>query len=183
MNGKKRKKGNSLTQTPTTNDDEKVECPYCNLLFKNQAGVNIHIGSRHKEVQPNSIVQRHTSQGQGNGNLDETNHDEPNDAIDSQINFSSSINEFLEQFEKMLSQKPQQSEFDEAVESFAEFLRGVIDIIPGPKHPATKFYKLRKDSNLYRQADRRYTQTTNPVSKSKRDQKRKKENFTFDLIQ
>lgn len=39
--------------------------------------------------------------------------------------------------------------FSETVESLLDLLKQAIDVLPGPKHPATKYYNRRKQSHKY----------------------------------
>ena len=58
--------------------------------------------------------------------------------------------------------------FTDLVEEFTKFLAQSIDVFPGPKHSARKFYELRKSKRDFN-VQRTYAQSSNPTRQSKRD--------------
>ncbi|KAJ4449425.1 hypothetical protein ANN_00824 [Periplaneta americana] len=72
------------------------------------------------------------------------------------------------------------------VNQWTEFSATAIDLLPGPKHPARKYYQYRKNkSNTDNQ--KKYKQTTNPERATKRDRLKRREKYvsiyTIPLLQ
>jgi len=57
-----------------------------------------------------------------------------------------------------------------------------VSKLSGPKHPATKFYKLRK-SKLFMNQEKGYKNSTNPQRSSKKARERRNQKYQENLAQ
>ncbi|KAI5756414.1 hypothetical protein M8J77_024921 [Diaphorina citri] len=73
---------------------------------------------------------------------------------------------------------------DSTVDEFQKYLKNVIHLLPGPKHPAVKYYELRKKRNSQVSSQNSsYKKSSNPQRVTKRDRKKRKEAFIYQSIQ
>lgn len=68
-------------------------------------------------------------------------------------------------------------EFSLQVSEFSKFLADIIHELPGPKHPARRFYELRKKKKILVTQNRTYKDSSNPERRTKNDRKRRKEKY------
>lgn len=161
-----------------------VSCPHCSKLCKNQAGVSIHISKAHG-TENRSIITKKYVKSTDNDHIHNTEEEnEPNDDDQNfKVDFANEIVGFENKFAAMVSLRPSQAELDTEINNFSTFLREVITKIPGPQHPASRYYRMRKQNTLFRQSERKYSQSSNPIKASKRDREKRKEKYMFDVIQ
>jgi hypothetical protein len=79
-------------------------------------------------------------------------------------------------------------EFDMAVFDFQRYLSTVVHKIPGPQHPATKYWKMRQDAKKAKQADpsntrKGYADSSNPQRDRMRNVGNARKQYERDLAQ
>lgn len=74
------------------------------------------------------------------------------------------------------------STFDDKVSEFLVFLYEVVPKLPGPKHPATKYYEKRKKNKLVVHSAQQ-SRSSNPQRADKRAKLRRREKYQYELAQ
>ncbi|KAJ4432625.1 hypothetical protein ANN_21248 [Periplaneta americana] len=67
-------------------------------------------------------------------------------------------------------------------DNFSQFLANAITLLPGPKHPARKYYEARQDKRLLNN-HRSYEQSSNPERATKRDREKRRSKYMYQLTQ
>jgi len=165
-------------QETSTND---VKCPHCYKLCKGTRGVIIHISMGHPEIYINSVANSYQKENEEeNEKKDNSSKESENIALKKVKEEISLIdNDLL----KMLINKPTLPEFSKTVEDFAKILEESKIKLPGPKHPATKYYEARKRKFTFKNREHNFSQSTNPQRSSKNERKRRKEKYDYELVQ
>ncbi|CAL8143772.1 unnamed protein product [Orchesella dallaii] len=76
-----------------------------------------------------------------------------------------------------------EDEFDRVYLELVNLLTVANDALPGPKHPATKFYTMRKKRNLFKDNQAGYKKTSNPQRTTKKARERRKDKYNYELMQ
>lgn len=157
-----------------------VKCPHCKKLCKGERGVKIHISMSHPEIYINSIANSYQKdKEEEHKKNDNNNKDSENIALKKVKDEISLIENGLV---KMLIDKPTLSEFSKIVEDFAKILEESKIKLPGPKHPATKYYEARKRKSTFKNREHNFSQSSNPQRYSKNERKRRREKYDYELI-
>lgn len=174
------KKG--ITQAKCNQNSSTVKtkkCEFCNKLYKNEKGIKSHIRSAHPEAYRNNILDR------ANGsNINSTNNDLGNNLRENcKLNpkdYETKLDSWLTVFKEDLSTH----EFEIKVHDFVDFLKKIINYLPGPKHPACKYYNLRKHKkDMLVSQNRKFKDSSNPERKTIEDRKRRREKYLYQVIQ
>ena len=84
---------------------------------------------------------------------------------------------------KILIENQDEGRFNSLTVRIQSLLASASDYLPGPVHPATKFYRLRKQKQIFKQSQTSFAQSSNPMRKSKRDTNRRKDKYNHDKMQ
>lgn len=76
-----------------------------------------------------------------------------------------------------------ENSLDSNIIEFQLFLKDLIHKLPGPRHPAVKFYELRKRNKNVSSQNSNYNKSSNPERKTKRDRKKRKKAYIYQAIQ
>lgn len=90
------------------------------------------------------------------------------------------ISIFEDKFQKIINDSDYEA-FEDLMSEFSNYMHNAVDLLPGPKHPAVRFYKARKKGQTpFRTA---YSATNNPqrLTTRKREDNRKK--YQYELAQ
>ena len=183
-----------MSQDRTTNENNSIQqnqekCQYCGGFFQNKRGVNIHISRAHRDIHRNKISEKYkTTKYHSNPSDHDTNNhctssstclSSQNDEIN---NLFQKYKEELSEWTKKFSKQLDDSEFDSHVENFSVFLSNSIKYLPGPKHPASKYYEARKKHSLVKR-NKNHKQSSNPERANKRSQEKRKFKYNYELTQ
>jgi hypothetical protein len=161
-----------------------AQCPYCGKHFK-QKGLKIHISKAHPEISRQRLVETYSLREEpaevDATTAEATNEISPNRISKELLAVFHSLDKLAADFD-VLSQNWNAENCDELVDSLTKLLVESASALPGPKHPAVKFYKLRK-SKLYKKNDKTYATSSNPERASKRQRERRNEKYQYNLMQ
>lgn len=120
----------------------KTSCSLCSKSFKNPRGVNRHIASAHpaeaNQRLVNGILKNNKSQEQSQDICDSAS---TSNNIDDHLQNECKI--WLNTLKKVLDNNG--DDFNTQTKEFLKFLHNTNKKMPGPIHPAVKFYRLRKE--------------------------------------
>lgn len=149
-------------------------CPYCGKKFKS---VKIHISKAHPGEHRQVITQRYIKNQ--STNIDDFVQENNSSSVEFQ-KYLSDLTNWKKKFAVEMSDK----EFDNEIKFFQSFLVSSMHYLPGPKHPANKYYEARrKRKDILVRNNNKYKDTTNPERKTKRDKQKRKETFLYESIQ
>ena len=170
-------------------------CPHCGGLFKGSHGVAIHISRAHPVQHRQSVLARQsktqtqvTEESHSNsstddsvipndspGVLDKSNHPSQSD------NLRIYKNELLK-WKSEFANFHTDREFCSNVKKFISFLSQAVHLLPGPKHPAVRFYEARRQRRQFNN-QRRYQQVSNPERTTKRAREKRREKYEYQKTQ
>lgn len=176
-------KKNELIENDSTQNNSSI-CQSCGRSFGTARGLQIH-GYSHATVANTSSIARMTRsscnktvvnssvQKSSNVQQQETHYDSL---------LQADVDKWKKTFENIKNHSPiNTAEFDEAVASFLRFLVDSNERLPGPVHPAVKFYRLRKQRNNGNNS--KQSRTTNPQRSDTNTRKRRNDRYNFELMQ
>lgn len=135
-----------------------------------------HITRKHQEFARNEIIKNYQhnaeDQEQEKKNEESTASKQLNDEL-------SKINSILM---PMRDAGPTQEEFDVEVDKIIEILKKSVDILPGTKHPAKKYYEIRKREE-FKNVQKTFKYSSNPERSSKRKRDKKRAEYNYELMQ
>ncbi|KAJ4446513.1 hypothetical protein ANN_13209 [Periplaneta americana] len=159
-------------------------CPYCGKLY---VRVSTHITKSHPDKHTERVVQRHVSKSQiineiGNEN---SNHKQssPDDNSVHLQKLRNQVRPFESKFAELLGKQPCLEDFNLLYNEFIMVLLEIGNKLPGPKHPACCYFEMRQHKRIFKSNDRTYAKTSNPEKLSKRDIKKRREKYNYDLLQ
>ena len=155
-----------------------IACLYCGKFLLNSKGLKIHISRSHPLQYRANLVNKQNQQNKQNSRL-ETSVDD--NQVSSQTELTEYTNHFCQWMQKILD-KLETPEFDTIVEEFLSFLASAIDVLPGPRHPARRYYHLRKKKSATNN-QRTYQTSSNPERATKRDREKRKATYNYQLAQ
>lgn len=170
---------NIPVSTPPTNS---VKCNDCGQHFNGPNGLRIHVSKAHPSIQRDIIANKYQTDEPDNS--DNSTHKasiQKNKHIHEINNELESYRLALENL--MASGECRQLDLDNIIDSLIKTLSKATEKLPGPKHPAVKFYRARKSKNIFSTNDRNYHQSKNPERQSKRDRNRRKEKYNYEVMQ
>jgi Reverse transcriptase (RNA-dependent DNA polymerase) len=157
-----------------------VECKECGKFFKGTRGLSTHISKAHPSIQRTKTCNKYADPSCHTSVDTDESPKEANKEIER-------INDLLETYRIGLNslafQEDVHASLDQLVDQLTKTLFNAIDVLPGPKHPARKFYNARKSGKTYKSNDRHYKDSLNPQKMSKRDRNRRKEKFNHEIMQ
>jgi hypothetical protein len=166
----------------SSSQNSESKCKHCGKFFKSIRGLKIHISKSHLDVHRQQIIDKYVPKltAHCEGIVD-------NVCLQSEEKYNATLNCKLEheinKWHSVFSAELNEHEFSLKVSEFSKFLADIINELPGPKHPARKFYELRKKKKQMISQNRSYKTSSNPERKSKNDRKKRKEKYEYDLIQ
>ena len=167
----------ALDQTSDDLNAHNEPCPYCGKLFQSCRGVNIHISRAHPAEYRSKLVNQNKSLRQNVDNISHTQNDS-----DPSPNRDDAYNKDLCQWKTKFTMDMSDDEFNVLIEEFLSFLAAAVHILPGPKHPAQKYYEARKNKcDVINQQS--YKQSSNPQRATKRDREKRKGKYKYQLTQ
>lgn len=151
------------------------KCPVCGKIY---ISVRIHISKAHPDHHRLLIAESYTTgledDSSEHGSVCQDEAHTPEMCV-----YQDLVDKWKQVFSKTMNDK----EFDENVSDFQHLLAESIKYLPGPKHPATKYYEKRKEKLLKASNNGQYKNSSNPERRSKRDKERRKEKFIYETIQ
>ncbi|KAL1452451.1 hypothetical protein WDU94_006682 [Cyamophila willieti] len=156
-------------QTLPDKDSVLSACQFCGKSYK---CVNKHIAGAHPDEHRQMITNKYGTKDSPDSNKTRIEHEqrEVERAVDewSRRDWNGMDLELL----------------NKNVDEFQKFLRDVVHRLPGPKHPAVKYYEIRKNkNNVESSQNSRYKDSSNPQRKTKKDRKKRKESYIYESIQ
>lgn len=157
-----------------TTGQPNATCQLCKQTFKNARGLRTHISRRHP-----AEADRLTLQGilKKSGKVKDPSQVENEDLARQTTEWAGKFNTILSECGEL-----NKDEFDRAVGEFLSFLRKSNDLLPGPKHPAARYYKLRKEGGL-KNRGKGAGQVSNPQRANKAARERRQAAYEYDLAQ
>ena len=174
----------SNSQTVKLKETQTTQCPYCGKAY---IRVNIHISRAHPQAQRQNLTNRQPKTKYNEVNdldIRDQNHSEQ-DEQNSSSNEEGPLDQYkegLQHWNRQFLQELNDQEFNTSVEKFATFLSQSIYLLPGPKHPASKYFearRARRNANL----QTTYQNRTNPQRASKREKEKRKNKYKYEEIQ
>lgn len=168
---------NSLADKSSEITSLPIKCPLCPRTFKNNTGLSHHTRHHHGEEYRRQITQRN----QHNKTDDQEKPEDKDDEL-------GNINKVFARLTVTLnnlynSDSLDQTEVMECFSIFCETMKNAAKVLPGPKHPAIKFYEMRKRKYLFKQNDKTFEHSSNPQRSSKRARQRRNEKYNYELLQ
>jgi len=163
-----------------------VACPLCGQLCK-QRGVKIHIAKSvnpdHAEFHRQTLVDRYGSDVASTSERENFNKlpNQSNNQINQQM--QNEAKKYEELFRQLCNDNVCNKDFQDCIANYINFLKECNTKLPGPKHPAIKFYQARKKKSTFTSNDRTYNAPTNPQHASKRDRGRRKQKYNYETMQ
>ncbi|KAJ4430501.1 hypothetical protein ANN_22717 [Periplaneta americana] len=169
-------------------------CPLCGKFYRGH-GIKIHIARAHPEKHRIAVVERQPNwqnrKHSSNEHNDTTLIVSP-DIILEKSPVRQTLHKFfsrqLNQYQEMSHWKAEfenittEEDFYSKVDNFSQFLANAITLLPGPKHPARKYYEARQDKSLLNN-QRSYEQSSNPECATKRDREKRRSKYMYQLTQ
>jgi len=156
------------------------KCPFCSRYnLKGKRGVKAHIRHSHPTEHRNSLTESIVVAESVPTQVKSATSPTTSKMREQLITALSKIEEKLTQ----LNQQRNDEQFRCVVEELQHTLANATEFIPGPIHPATKFYKMRKNKNAFTNVQEKYEHQTNPIRKSQRTAERRAEEYQSDLMQ
>ncbi len=185
--------GEITTQDTTVNDHvtedvvQTFQCDVCKMSFPTQRGMNIHRNRHAKESNAstanriNATLASSTERGQRPRLENDKNSKSTEHAVSSTL--ETECRQWQETFSIHHGSAPLDEQlFDKDVSEFLDFLFKANEKMPGPKHPAIKFYRLRqkKKRNI---TSAQYARSTNPQRTDRKTKQRRRDSYQYDLTQ
>lgn len=184
----------SIYSVPNTQNLESYKCKHCPRSFASKRGLKTHISRSHpivaNRISVNKIITRNKCQ-----NEDRETHAS---TVASSLRHRTSSDQNLEESAKDLASEVEfwkqcfsiienenvlnEEKFDDNINKFLKFLFESNQKLPGPTHPAVKFYRLRKkkqNANLASQQSR----SSNPQRTDKHTRERRRDEYEYELSQ
>ena len=178
------------TNTEISSVASEVPCPHCGKFFVNSRGISIHISKYHPDLHRLKLVER-----QNTSSYTIWNSGESSSTCKTSINnipsksHPVSVNDPLSNYKQQLLHWKTKFdcdltdiEFDTLTNNFLQFLSEAIDYLPGPKHPARKYYALRKKNKNFN-CQQSYKNSSNPERATKRDRAKRKQKYQYEQTQ
>lgn len=149
-------------------ESDTQQYPFCGKYYKS---INKHIVGAHPEEYRQRLVGKHVP-SQPNIGVSTSKED------DLKI-----IERDLQKFNLQEWHTMNEDDLNKYVDEFQMYLKNVIHILPGPKHPAIKYYELRKKNKHVSSQNSNYSKNSNPERSTKRDRNKRKEAYIYQTIQ
>ena len=168
-------------QVKSISDEKRQLCAFCGKSYKS---VKIHISKAHPDEYRQSVITKYPV----------INNNEPPNDDHTSMNFSVSQSQSNNTITDSISHmKPWEDkienvlinntpdELDHITTDVIKFFVDSTQTLPGPQHPAIKYYNLRRNGK----ANKRYahSETSNPQKRSKREREKRREKYSYDLAQ
>lgn len=167
------------TQNVNTNDQnnekeaQTFQCDVCKMSFPTQRGLNVHRNRHAKEANASTADRINTTIAPTAERSQRSRQINDKNAKESERNeFASALESECKKWQETFSNHNGDESFDEQlfdknVSEFLEFLFNANEKMPGPRHPAIKFYRLRqkKKRNI---TSAQYSRSTNPQRTDKK---------------
>jgi hypothetical protein len=178
----------ACSSSSTPKPEIRNKCQHCDQCFNTPRGVKLHVSKSHGEVQRLNISGRYGNQDRVEQNSDSVDLNNSSQSHTQKAEKIEILNKNLEMYtnellDLMNSASCDVIKFDNVVSRISSEFKNAIDILPGPKHPATKFYRARKVKQTFTTNNRTFKNSTNPERHSKRDRCKRKEKYNHDLMQ
>lgn len=164
----------SATQPPL----HQHKCSVCGQTFASQQGLASHSASHPAESNRARMARLQASLQPQQATPPEDAAPELDDSLTNQRE------KWLKEFKEIAADPSddKRERFEVAVNGFLEFLSEAPSRLPGPKHPATTYYKKRRQRKATVQTAQQ-SKSTNPQRKDKRAKQRRKEQYQYKVAQ
>lgn len=105
------------------------------------------------------------------------------DQSSNKVDEMKSVEKAIHGFNMRMWNTMDEEELNTNVAEFQSYLKDVIHILPGPKHPAIKYYELRKKGKQVSSQNSNHKKSSNPERSTKRDRNKRKEAYLYQSIQ
>lgn len=138
----------------TSEDNGKSEvqeskvCKHCGKIFTNVRGLRIHIAKAHHDIRRKDISNKYSSRNE----IDDAAILASKEIYDPQKDsesFNKEITTKIQEWVRKFSSECDDDRFCLQVTEFLQFLANIIHELPGPKHPARRYYEMRKKGKKY----------------------------------
>ena len=192
---------NSSQSHPPLNSS--IACSFCGKFYKGKHGIAIHVSRAHPTEHRDAIVNR-----QRTWISDST---KKKHSLSTSLPIPSEVNPPMQSDSSHIVDNPQSQnltcddlkyyksemlkwknefstnsfsddEFYVKIEGFSKFLADAIYLLPGPKHPAAKFYSYRRKKRTIN-IQRQYSQSSNPERATKRDKEKRRAKYEYQRTQ
>ena len=160
-------------------------CDVCMANFANENGLRTHMASHPAESNVIRINKLNNLNKLSKSNLDEIAREststQPNDNED---DLKEQCEKWARLFQSMASDvvNLDWSVFETKVGEYQRFLREAVPKLPGPKHPNSKYYELRRKKKLRNQSAQ-YSRSSNPQRTDAKARKRRRDKYDYEVAQ
>ncbi|KAK9506882.1 hypothetical protein O3M35_008733 [Rhynocoris fuscipes] len=153
---------------------DRKTCEICKLTFKNERGLKVHTVKKHPLEANNMKVE----------NILKERKKSPDNNQNVSPSLKTKTQEFTSLFQSLLNKREdlRLEEFEEAVNDFITFLRDANNALPGPQHPAVRFYRMR-NRNKMSVANKGYESSSNPCRVSRMAREKRREKYQYEVAQ
>lgn len=159
---------------------EKVKCEECGEIFDNNKSLKAHTRIRHKQSYRSDIVKNFVKSDLPIEATSEDNDIQKESTLRElhQIKIDvlqSSFSSILQQFDE--------NDFQQKYNHFEKLAQEAIIALPGPRHPAQKYFEARKRKETFVNVKRSFQTSSNPQRSDKRSKEKTKEKYNYELCQ
>ena len=151
-------------------------CLVCSQVFGTKRGLQTHRSSHPVEANIARLAKQHQPR---NAPVNESNFDD-NHSTD----LVSDCNAWTQKFTAILNNIDNFDSdlFDKTMTDFGKFLFSANEHLPGPVHPATRMYRLRKQGTN-KNSGAQYSRSSNPQRTDTKARERRREKYQYELAQ
>ena len=165
------KSTSDLFMTNQENAQNKSQCPHCGKFY---VSMNIHISKAHPEEYRKNISSSYLSQSDPSSSNDNcTTRRKSSNTNKQMIIWEEKIKDIIV--------GTSHEDLDDIVCDVLKYFKDSIQQLPGPQHPAVKYFNLRRRMKL--NSAHSFHNSTNSKQKSKRDRDKRREKYDYDLAQ
>ena len=173
----------SLSNSSEIRNVAQIPCVHCGKYFSSSRGVAIHISRSHPNIHREHLVNKQPKSSHILWSDDQpANISEPESQSHPILGPLSTYKEQLKNWKEKFSIDSSEEIFNDQIKEFMIFLSEAIDYLPGPKHPARKYYEARKQKKNFN-SQRIYKNTSNPERATKRDRQKRKNKYLYEKTQ
>ena len=180
----------STSPLPTDSSSSDEQCAHCGKYFKGKHGVSIHISKAHPNEHRTIITERQPGWHRNHSilpssetiDIKETDNSQEHDPKLLHCDLQAYKSEMLQWRSKFQNMSNNNDVFCSMVKEFSIFLARAIHLLPGPKHPAVRYFEARKQKKAFNN-QKNYKNHSNPERASKRERERRREKYLYQKTQ
>ena len=163
-----------ITDILITPTEPRFLCPVCKQGFNSKRGLQTHLRSHPVQANLTRLANQHNALQ----SVQQILSPEP------RTDLSVQCNEWQRKFQTILNDMQNFSfdHFDQLLTSLSKFLFEANERLPGPQHPATKMYRMRKAEKTTN-TGAQFKNSTNPKRVDAKARQKRRERYDYELAQ